>query len=88
MAVKLRRKKMIEECDGGAGGASFPMQTVCNTGGVGNAVPAQMAAMTAADQCNPTAIGSGDLFGVSSKMNTQSTHPKKRHRVKFKKRKK
>lgn len=82
MAVKLRRKKIIKECDCCV---SFPMQTVCNTMGVGNAVPAQMAAMTAADQSSPGATGSGDLFGAVSRINTQSIHPKKKRKVKFRK---
>lgn len=83
MAVKLRRKKILRECDGCVSG---PMQTVFNTGGIGNAVPGQIASMTGADQCSQMAIGSGDLFGTVGKMNTQtSASKKKRRKVKFRK---
>lgn len=83
MSVLLRRKKMVKECD--AGGACAPTATVNNVGGIGNAVPAQMAAMTAADQCNPASIGSGDRFDNGSKIATQASAPKKGKKVKFRK---
>ena len=44
------------------GGVSFPYQTLNNTMGIGNAVPASMAGHTAADQHNPAAYGSGDKW--------------------------
>lgn len=51
--------KKLSECDGGVGG----VPTLNSTLGVGNAVPAQMAAMTGAEQSSPLCHGSGDLFG-------------------------
>ena len=45
-----------------AGGGSFPFQTLYNTNGIGNAVPAQQAGMTAVDQTNPASNGSGDKW--------------------------
>lgn len=83
MSVLLRKKKIVKECD--AGGASAPMATVNNVGGIGNAVPAQMAAMTAADQCNPASIGSGDRFDNVGKVATQTSAPKKAKKIKFRK---
>lgn len=57
-----KKKRKIDECDcGGCIGA--PMSNVANTVGVGNVVPASMAAMTGAEQCSPDCIGSGDNFG-------------------------
>ena len=44
------------------GGVSFPYQTLNNTMGIGNAVPASFAGQTAADQHNPAAYGSGDKW--------------------------
>jgi len=44
------------------GGVSFPYQTLNNTMGIGNAVPASFAGQTAADQMNPKAFGSGDKW--------------------------
>lgn len=44
------------------GGVSFPYQTLNNTVGIGNAVPASFAAQTASDQMSPTAVGSGDKW--------------------------
>ena len=44
------------------GGVSFPYQTLNNTMGIGNAVPAQMAGQTAADQSNTKSFGSGDKW--------------------------
>lgn len=44
------------------GGVSFPYQTLNNTMGIGNAVPASFAGQTAADQSNVKAIGSGDKW--------------------------
>ena len=87
MSVTVRRKKVIKECDGGSctGGVSAPFNTLNNTGGVGNPQPAQMAAMTAAEQSSPAAIGSGDNFGniISKKPATQA----KPHKFKLRKKK-
>ena len=44
------------------GGVSFPYQTLNNTMGIGNAVPASFAGQTAADQSNIKAFGSGDKW--------------------------
>lgn len=44
------------------GGATFPFNTLYNTNGIGNAQPAQMAGMTAADQGSSMAKGSGDKW--------------------------
>lgn len=44
------------------GGVSFPYQTLNNTMGIGNAVPASFAGQTAADQSNVKAFGSGDKW--------------------------
>lgn len=44
------------------GGVSFPFQTLNNTLGIGNAVPAQQAGSTAADQANAKSYGSGDKW--------------------------
>lgn len=44
------------------GGVSFPYQTLNNTMGIGNAVPASFAGQTAADQHNIKAYGSGDKW--------------------------
>ena len=44
------------------GGVSFPYQTLNNTMGIGNAVPASFAGQTAADQSNIKAYGSGDKW--------------------------
>lgn len=44
------------------GGVSFPYQTLNNTMGIGNAVPASFAGQTAADQQNANAFGSGDKW--------------------------
>lgn len=62
--------KKISECDGGMGG----VPTLNSTLGVGNVVPAQMAAMTGAEQTSPLCHGSGDLFGS----NLYGTPKKKR----------
>lgn len=83
MTVILRRKHIVKECD--AGGVSAPMATANNVGGIGNAVPAQMAAMTAADQCSPSAVGSGDFFGGAAKPATQAGMQKKRKTMRFRK---
>ena len=86
MSVTVRRKKKLEECDGGCtGGVSAPFNTLMNTGGIGNPQPAQMAAMTAAEQSSPAAIGSGDNFGniISKKPATQA----KAHKFKIRKKK-
>ena len=44
------------------GGVSFPFQTLNNTNGIGNAVPAQFAGATGADQTNVKSFGSGDKW--------------------------
>ena len=44
------------------GGVSFPYQTLNNTMGIGNAVPASFAGQTAADQSSIKAFGSGDKW--------------------------
>ena len=44
------------------GGASFPFNTLYNTNGIGNAVPAQQAGMTAVDQGASASKGSGDKW--------------------------
>ena len=75
---KIRRKK-VDECDGGV---CMPVQTLSNTVGVGNAVPASMAAQTAADQCSPDCIGSGDNFGnIIGNVNTQAKPQRKKRKV-------
>lgn len=51
--------KLNEEA---VGGVSFPYNTLNNTLGVGNPVPAQQAGMTAADQASPLSNGSGDKW--------------------------
>jgi hypothetical protein len=47
------------------GGVNSPMSTLNNTPGMGNAQPAQMAAMTGSQQQSPLAKGSGDKWGGS-----------------------
>lgn len=44
------------------GGASFPFNTLYNTNGIGNPVPAQQAGMTAVDQGQQASMGSGDKW--------------------------
>lgn len=44
------------------GGASFPFNTLLNTNGIGNAVPASQAGMTAVAQGQAASIGSGDKW--------------------------
>ena len=44
------------------GGASFPFNTLYNTNGIGNPVPAQQAGMTAVDQGQHASQGSGDKW--------------------------
>ena len=44
------------------GGATFPFNTLYNTNGIGNAVPAQQAGMTAVDQGSSASKGSGDKW--------------------------
>lgn len=44
------------------GGATFPFQTLANTNGIGNAVPAQQAGMTAVGQNQAASFGSGDKW--------------------------
>jgi len=54
-----------------AGGATFPFNTLFNTNGIGNAVPAQQAGMTAVDQANPASNGSGDKWPALLPMSLQ-----------------
>ena len=56
------------------GGVSSPMSTLNNTPGMGNAQPAQMAAMTGSQQQSPLAKGSGDKWGntIKNKPYTQA----------------
>ena len=86
MRIFVKKKKVIAECDGG-GVAVGDMATTMNTGGMGNAVPASMAGMTAADQCNPATFGSGDSWGNATKMNTQANSPKAKKKIKVKRKK-
>jgi hypothetical protein len=44
------------------GGATFPFQTLANTNGIGNAIPAQQAGMTAVAQGQAASFGSGDKW--------------------------
>lgn len=44
------------------GGATFPFNTLYNTNGIGNPVPAQQAGMTAVDQGQHASMGSGDKW--------------------------
>ena len=44
------------------GGASFPFNTLYNTNGIGDAVPAQRAGMSAVDQASTATYGSGDKW--------------------------
>lgn len=44
------------------GGATFPFNTLYNTNGIGNAVPAQQAGMTGVDQGSHLSVGSGDKW--------------------------
>jgi hypothetical protein len=89
MSVILRRKKAIKECDACGYSVSAPIQTVSNTIGVGNAIPAQSAAMCAVDQASSSCIGSGDLFQGSNKINMQSGQiiKKNKKRIKYRKKK-
>lgn len=65
--------KNISECDGGCVGGDLS-----STLGVGNAVPAQIAAMSAADQSSPLAKGSGDLFSTINP--AKNDKPKKKRK--------
>ena len=71
---------MVKECDSGAHCLS---NAATNISGVGNPVPAQSAAMTAAEQSSSDSIGSGDKFGDTMKMSTQAPVKKKARTVKF-----
>ena len=53
------------------GGASFPFNTLYNTNGIGNAVPAQQAGMTAVDQASSASKGSGDKWPALLPMSLQ-----------------
>jgi hypothetical protein len=58
MSIKVRRKvQRLKECD---------------AGGVGNPYPPGIAATTAAEQSSASCIGSGDNFGGTTKIATQS----------------
>ena len=64
----------VKECDG-------MMTTAIDINGVANPVPPGSAGMTAAEQSSADIIGSGDKFGPTAKMATQ-TSPKRR-KVRF-----
>lgn len=64
--------KNLSECDGCIGG----VPTLDTTLGVGNAVPPQMAAMTAAEQTSSLSHGSGDLFGSKIKKSPKKKRKK------------
>jgi hypothetical protein len=53
------------------GGASFPFNTLFNTNGIGNAVPASQAGMTAVAQGQAASIGSGDKWPALLPMSLQ-----------------
>lgn len=75
--IKRRKNYSIDECDCGVG---MPVQTLTNTVGVGDVVPAGMAATTGAEQCSSDCIGSGDNFGnVIGAVNTQK--PKRKRKI-------
>lgn len=52
----------LNEAAGEVGGAYWPVQNLLNTNGIGNAVPAAQAGMTAAAQANIASNGSGDKW--------------------------
>ena len=65
---------IVKECDG-------CMTTAMDINGVANPVPPGASGMTAAEQSSNNIIGSGDAFGKTQKIATQ-TQPK-RKKVKF-----
>ena len=80
MSVYLKRK--ISECDGS------PMTTAGDIGGgMGNAVPASTAGMTAVEQSSMSTIGSGDNFGSGTNMAVQASPLKFKKRFKVKRKK-
>ena len=52
----------LQSAPGAMGGVYAPYNTLYNTLGVGNAVPAPVAGMSGAAQANPTGMGSGDKW--------------------------
>lgn len=78
--MRYYKRKSINECDGGCVGAGT-MANLSNTGGVGNPVPAQISASSAADQTSSACLGSGDKFGCA---NDLSFVKKKKYKVKSK----
>lgn len=60
--AQLAHNQQMSLNEAAVGGVSAPYATLNNTLGVGNAVPASMAGMTAADQTAPAAVGSGDKW--------------------------
>lgn len=77
MALVIRRKRKVNECDGGGacGGAFNGAGSVT---GMGNPVMPSMAATTAAEQSSPDCMGSGDLPTTLGGMNTQAGPVKKK----------
>lgn len=59
---KLAHNQQMMLNEAAVGGVGAPFATLNNTLGVGNAVPASMAAMTGAEQTSPAAKGSGDKW--------------------------
>jgi hypothetical protein len=53
---------LYNSAPGTVGGVTAPYQTVYNTLGIGNAVPAGRPGLTAADQADGTQMGSGDKW--------------------------
>lgn len=82
MRYFIKKKKNVNECD--CGGASAPMSTLNNVGGVGNPQPAQACAMTAAEQSSQSCIGSGDKFGSAAPVSTQEPKKKRKYVLKRK----
>lgn len=73
------KKALHEEA---TGGVSAPMTTLNNTSGVGNAQPAQMAAMSGAQQYDAKAIGSGDKWGAEPNKKKKKTKSKSiKHKI-------
>jgi hypothetical protein len=62
-----------------------PMSTLNNTPGMGNAQPAQMAAMSGSQQQSSLSKGSGDKWGAIGKPATQAASPKRKKKKKVKK---
>lgn len=65
---------------------SAPIATLTNTPGMGTAEPANISAMTGAQQASPDAIGSGDSWGHVPKKSTKkkkkgTSKTKKKHNI-------